>query len=93
MYRVALHLGNLLAHSPAHPPSDLVGTVKKFIPTFLRSRWGPQQPARDEQAGPGVCAELKREEGASETDPLAATSSEDDDEGRWGMDDTWLSLP
>ena len=96
MYRVSLHLGYLLhAHLLAHRPSDLVGTVKKFIPTFLRSRWGPHQPApvRDERTDPGVGATLQCEASDTEADPLAATSREDDDEGRWGMDETWLSLP
>jgi hypothetical protein len=96
MYRVALHLGNLLhSHPLAHRPFDLVGSLKRFIPTSMLSRWGPQQPARDERAEPEVCAALKREESGSEseTDPLALTSDEDDDEGRWGMDETWLSLP
>jgi hypothetical protein len=92
MSHFALRVGHLLSFHPrAHRHIDLLGILRKWIPTSLMHRSEPPPSAPDELANPGLCKEVEHPDAHQELDRPSLTSPSD--ESHWGPDETWLSLP
>jgi hypothetical protein len=94
MYHIAIRVGTLLHFDRfARRHVDLLGMLKRYIPTsVLHAREAAPPPS-----GGGDLACLDQARAAQRTDALpeleCSAATDDSAEGRWGPDETWLSLP
>jgi hypothetical protein len=97
MYHLVLRVGHLLhSHPGGSHQSGFVEILQSWIPTLAMRRRERMPVDGDDVADPGVGAEVEHPECLSGVDaqsPANPDEASSNDDGRWGPDDTWLSLP